>query len=51
MLTITIQVNATPDMTQGVKEALAEYLERYGDTRAPILGEREMEMLEGTNNA
>ena len=33
MLTITIQVNAPPDMAQAVKEALAMWLERYGDAR------------------
>ena len=33
MLTITIKVNAPPGMAQGVKEALAMFLERYGDTR------------------
>lgn len=33
MLTITIQVNAPPELAQSVKEALAMWLERYGDTR------------------
>ena len=33
MLTITIKVNAPPGMAQGVKEAIAMVLERYGDTR------------------
>lgn len=33
MLTITIQVNAPPDAAQGVKEALAMWLEQYGDAR------------------
>ena len=33
MLTITIQVNAPPEMAQAVKEHLAMCLERYGDTR------------------
>lgn len=33
MMTITIQVNAPPDAAQGVKEALAMWLERYGDAR------------------
>lgn len=33
MLTITVQVNAPGWASQEVKEALAMYLERYGDTR------------------
>lgn len=33
MLTITIQVNAPPWASQGVKEHLAMFLERYGDAR------------------
>lgn len=31
MLTVTVQVKAPPDMAQAVKEALAMWLERYGD--------------------
>lgn len=30
---IVLQVNAPPYMAQGVKESLAMYMERYGDTR------------------
>lgn len=33
MLIITIQVNAPPDAAQSVKEALAMWLERFGDAR------------------
>lgn len=33
MLTVTVQVKAPPDMAQAVKEALAMWLERYGDAR------------------
>lgn len=30
---IVLQVNAPPYMAQGVKETLAMYLEKYGDTK------------------
>ena len=30
---IVLQVDAPPYMVQGVKETLAMYLERYGDTK------------------
>lgn len=33
MLTITIKVNAPPGRAIGIKEDLAMYLERYGDTQ------------------
>lgn len=33
MLTIVIQVDAPPGQAIGVKEHLAMYLERFGDTR------------------
>lgn len=33
MLTVVVRVNAPPDAAQGVKEALAMWLERYGDAR------------------
>lgn len=33
MITITVQVNAPPGCAQAVKEALAMYMERFGDTR------------------
>lgn len=33
MLTITIKVDAPADRAQAVKEALAMYLEQYGDTQ------------------
>lgn len=40
MLTITIQVNAPPGAAQGIKEALAMYLEQYGDTRVVSIEEK-----------
>ena len=33
MLTITIKVDVPADRAQAVKEALAMYLEQYGDTQ------------------
>lgn len=33
MLTITIEVDAAAEHAQAVKEALAMYLEKFGDTR------------------
>lgn len=33
MLVITVHVNAPPGQTIGVKEQIAQDLERYGDTR------------------
>lgn len=33
MLQITINVNVSPDKAQGVKETLAMFLERWGDSR------------------
>lgn len=45
MLTITIQVNAPPDAAQGVKEALAMWLERYGDARVVSVTEDEPEQM------
>ena len=30
---IVLQVNAPPYMAQGIKESLAMYLERFGDTK------------------
>ena len=49
MLTITIQVNALPGAAQGVKEALAMWLERYGDARVvSVTGDRPEQMrMEG----
>lgn len=45
MLTITIQINAPPDAAQGVKEALAMWLERFGDTRVvSVTGDRPEQM-------
>ena len=45
MLTITVQVNAPPDAAQGVKEALAMWLERFGDARVvSVTGDRPEQM-------
>lgn len=33
MLTMTFEVDAPADRAQAIKEALAMYLERFGDTR------------------
>lgn len=41
MLTITIQINATPGQTIGIKEDLAMYLERFGDARVVSIEERQ----------
>lgn len=32
-MVIVLQVNAPPYMAQGIKESLAMYMERYGDTK------------------
>ncbi len=45
MLTITIQVNAPPGQAIGVKEALAMYLERFGDTKVVSITEKLPEQL------
>lgn len=45
MLTITIQVNAPPDAAQSVKEALAMWLERYGDARVVSVTEDKPEQM------
>lgn len=45
MLTITIQVNAPPDAAQSVKEALAMWLERFGDARVVSVTEDEPEQM------
>lgn len=45
MLTITIQVNAPQGSAQAVKEALAMYLERYGDTKVIRIDETKPEQL------
>lgn len=33
MVTVILKVNTSPEAAQGVKEALAMYLEQYGDVR------------------
>lgn len=45
MLTITVQVDAPPGQAVGIKEALAMYLERYGDSRVVSVVEREPEQI------
>ena len=45
MLTITIQVNAPQGAAQGVKEALAMWLERYGDARVASVTEDKPEQM------
>ncbi|MGN1058692.1 MAG: hypothetical protein ACI4Q7_05010 [Candidatus Avelusimicrobium sp.] len=45
MLTITIRVDAAEDQAQAVKEALAMYLERYGDTRVISITAEKPEQL------
>lgn len=46
MLIITIQVNAPPEEAQAVKEALAQHLEQFGDTRVLSVREDRPEQLE-----
>lgn len=45
MFTITIQVNAQIDQAIGVKEDLAAYLEKFGDTKVLSITEDEPEQL------
>ena len=45
MLTITIQVNAPQGAAQGLKEALAMWLERYGDARVVSVTEDKPEQM------
>lgn len=45
MLTVVVRVNAPPDAAQGVKEALAMWLERFGDARVvSVTGDRPEQM-------
>ena len=46
MLTITIQVNAPAGQAIGIKEDLALYLERYGDSRVVSVVENEPVRME-----
>lgn len=46
MLTITIKVDAAEDQAQAVKEALAMYLEKFGDTRVISITEYVPQQLE-----
>lgn len=45
MLTITIRVNAPEGAAQSVKEALAMWLERYGDARVVSVTEDKPEQM------
>lgn len=45
MLTVVVRVNAPPDAAQGVKEALAMWLERYGDARVVSVTEDKPEQM------
>ena len=45
MLTITFQVNVTPDQTISVKEQLAMYLEQFGDVKVVSVQETVPEQL------
>lgn len=45
MLTVVVRVNAPPDAAQSVKEALAMWLERFGDARVvSVTGEMPEQM-------
>lgn len=44
---IVLQVNAPPYMAQGVKETLAMYLEKFGDTKVLEIRTDETERQEG----
>ncbi len=46
MLIITIQVNAPPGQTIGIKEALAMHLERFGDAKVVSITEKLPEQLQ-----
>lgn len=45
MMTVVVQVNAPPGSAQAVKEALAMYLERFGDTRVISVTESTVEQM------
>lgn len=45
MLIITVQVNAPGWAAQGIKEDLAAYLEKHGDTRVVSIVEKYPEQL------
>lgn len=45
MLTVTVQVAAPADMASAVKEALAMWLERYGDARVVEVRAKAAEQL------
>jgi len=46
MLTITIEVDATPGQAIGIKEHLAMCLENFGDTRVVEIKEKLPEQIE-----
>ncbi len=45
MLIITVHVNAPPGQAIGIKEALAMYLERFGDSKVVSVTEKLPEQL------
>lgn len=46
MLIITIQVDAPPGQAIGIKEDLAQHLERFGDARVVSVTEKGPEQLQ-----
>lgn len=45
MITITVQIDAPAGQTIGIKEDLAMYVEKYGDTKVISVVENEPEQL------
>ena len=45
MMTVTVRVDAPPGTAQGVKEALAMFLEKYGDVRMVTVQEDAPEQI------
>lgn len=45
MLTVTVKVNAPAGQAVGIKEDLAQYLERYGDARVVAVSEDREEQI------
>lgn len=53
MLTITVKVNVPAGQAVGIKEDLAQYLERYGDAKVVSVAEDKEEQITlfgGTNH-
>ena len=44
-MTVTVRVDAPPGTVQGVKEALAMFLEKYGDVRMATVQEDAPEQI------